>query len=158
MRKTWGILLLAALSLPIGAGAMVPEGTAHIAHTLSDVTEESEYSFSSMTEGEGSGESTLFFNDGLGRLTEFHMTSGEGEMELTISQNGREIYRTHAAMKSRRFSVMRRESMGEIYFLITLGDKAYRGYQDRDDRWHMEEMPPKEKGKAVPLTTNLMKK
>ncbi len=152
MRKIAGALLLSVVFLPLSAGAMVPEGTAHIAHSISDIEEHSEFSFSSITEGMGNvEESTLYFNDGFGRLTEFRMTCEDGRMALLISQNGREVYRTALAVKSHRFSVVKREEMGEIYFLITLGEHAYRGAFDREDRWHMEEYPQKAKDTPMPL-------
>ncbi len=157
MQKMVSALLLSALLLPAAASAMVPEGTAHIARSISDVEEHSEFSFSSITEGGmDREESSLYFNDGFGRLMEFHMTAKDDHMTLQISQNGREIYCNGFSVKSRRFSVVRREEMGEIYFLITLGERTYRGSIDREDHWKMEEGPSKDE--VIPLRQHFLMK
>ena len=153
MKRLWQALLLSAILLPASAGAMVPEGTAHIAHSLSDIEEERTDSFSSFAEGYGGvSESVLCFNDGYGRLTEFRMTCENDYMTLLISQNGREVYHTRARVRSRRFSAVRREEMGRIYFQITLGEHTYVASVDREDHWYMEEMPQREMDEPVPLS------
>lgn len=42
-------------------------------------------------------------------------------------------------MDNDAFSVVRRESMGHIYFLITMGEHHYRGEITGDDKWEISE-------------------
>lgn len=99
-----------------------------------------EYQYSSHITGDRwmHDETTLYFNDGFGRLIEFHLTTDHQTTELSIRQNGCEVWRGHLSGAD-RFSVVREESMGEVYFLISSGEKEYRASIDRDDRWSVSE-------------------
>ena len=99
-----------------------------------------EYQYSSHITGDRwmHDETTLYFNDGFGRLIEFHLTADQQMTELSIRQNGCEVWRGHLPGAD-RFSVVREESMGEVYFLISAGEKEYRASIDRDDRWSVSE-------------------
>lgn len=99
-----------------------------------------EYQYSSHITGDQwmHDETTLYFNDGFGRLIEFHLTADHQMTELSIRQNGCEVWRGHLPGAD-RFSVVREESMGEVYFLISAGEKEYRARIDRDDRWSVSE-------------------
>ncbi len=99
-----------------------------------------EYQYSSHITGDQwmHDETTLYFNDGFGRLIEFHLTADHQMTELSIRQNGCEVWRGHLPGAD-RFSVVREESMGEVYFLISSGEKEYRASIDRDDRWSVSE-------------------
>lgn len=85
-------------------------------------------------------ESTLYFNDGFGRMTEFHMTSDNHVMTLTIRQNMRIMWKGSCHVDRDTFSVVRREGQGHVYFLITLGEHTYHGEINRDDRWDVHEV------------------
>ncbi len=99
-----------------------------------------EYQYSSHITGDRwmHDETTLYFNDGFGRLIEFHLTVEHQMTELSIRQNGCVVWRGHLPGAD-RFSVVREESMGEVYFLISSGEKEYRAGIDRDDRWSVSE-------------------
>ena len=84
-------------------------------------------------------QSSLYFNDGFGRLTEFEMNSENHVMTLTIRQNMRVVWKGSCHVDNDAFSVVRRESMGHIYFLITMGDHHYRGEITKDDKWEITE-------------------
>ena len=99
-----------------------------------------EYQYSSHITGDQwmHDETTLYFNDGFGRLIEFHLTADHQTTELSIRQNGCVVWQGYLPGAG-RFSVVREESMGEVYFLISSGEKEYRARIDRDDRWSVSE-------------------
>ena len=99
-----------------------------------------EYRYSSHITGDRwmHDETTLYFNDGFGRLIEFHLTTDHQTTELSIRQNGCVVWQGYLPGAG-RFSVVREESMGEVYFLISSGEKEYRARIDRDDRWSVSE-------------------
>lgn len=99
-----------------------------------------EYRYSSHITGDRwmHDETTLYFNDGFGRLIEFHLTADHQTTELSIRQNGCVVWQGYLPGAG-RFSVVREESMGEVYFLISAGEKEYRARIDRDDRWSVSE-------------------
>ena len=100
-------------------------------HTVNHVTSRGE---------SGSNESTLYFNDGFGRLVEFHMTTDGHFMTVTIRQNMNIVWKEKEEISHPRFSVVRREELGQVYFLVTMGDKRYKGYTNAKDVWSMEEL------------------
>ena len=130
-----GEIALAMMLLPMAVGA----------DSMSDFSlynEKESPVFSSALSSEGMGESTestLYFNDGFGRMTEFHMIWEGRTMTLTIRQNMSVVWKEQCSVKQDNFSVVRREEMGEVYFLITMGDHHYRGEITRDDRWEVRE-------------------
>lgn len=99
-----------------------------------------EYQYSSHITGDQwmHDETTLYFNDGFGRLIEFHLTVEHQMTELSIRQNGCVVWRGQLPGTD-HFSVVREESMGEVYFLISSGEKEYRAGIGRDDRWSVSE-------------------
>lgn len=99
-----------------------------------------EYQYSSHITGDQwmHDETTLYFNDGFGRLIEFHLTADHQTTELSIRQNGCVVWQGYLPGAG-RFSVVREESMGVVYFLILAGEKEYRARIDRDDRWSVSE-------------------
>lgn len=99
-----------------------------------------EYRYSSHITGDRwmHDETTLYFNDGFGRLIEFHLMTDHQTTELSIRQNGFVVWQGYLPGAG-RFSVAREESMGEVYFLISAGEKEYRARIDRDDRWSVSE-------------------
>lgn len=133
-----GSLLLALLLLPAAAGAA--EGGNG---TFPAENEDHAVLFSSAFSSAGSGEeseSTLYFNDGFGRMTEFHMVSENQVMTLIIRQNMRVVWKGSCHVENSRFSVVRREGEGHIYFLITMGEHTYHGEITRDDHWDVQEI------------------
>lgn len=132
-RKKRLAFLLAALLLPEAVFAASSGNDLAMGHAA-------EYQYSSHITGDRwmHDETTLYFNDGFGRLIEFHLTADHQTTELSIRQNGCEVWRGHLPSAD-RFSVVREESMGEVYFLISSGEKEYRASIDRDDRWSVSE-------------------
>lgn len=128
-RKKRLAFLLAALLLPEAVFAAAWGNDLAMGHAA-------EYQYSSHITGapQMHDETTLYFNDGFGRLIEFHLTADHQMTELSIRQNGCEVWRGYLPGAD-RFSVVREESMGEVYFLISSGEKEYRASIDRDDRW-----------------------
>ena len=136
-QKVFAALLLALAVAPF-TGASAAGG---MPSYLAEAGLTSEYMYSSAISVEPSAmhdETTLYFNDGFGRLIEFHLTTDHQTTELSIRQNGCEVWRGHLPGAG-RFSVVREESMGEVYFLISAGEKEYRARIDRDDRWSVSE-------------------
>lgn len=134
------LLLLAGSSGVYGAEPAVPR----------DFVSTSFYSESGRFFSSGGGESetvsaksesTLCFNDGFGRLTEFHMTWENHRMVLVVRQNMNVIGRKSCYAEEPVFSVVREETEGHTYFLITMGDSLYRGEIDRDNHWTLTEEP-----------------
>lgn len=128
-RKKRLAFLLAALLLSEAVFAAASGNDLAMGHAA-------EYQYSSHITGapQMHDETTLYFNDGFGRLIEFHLTADHQMTELSIRQNGCEVWRGHLPGAD-RFSVVREESMGEVYFLISAGEKEYRASIDRDDQW-----------------------
>lgn len=67
-------------------------------------------------DGTGKQETTFFFNDGFGRLTEFHEYTEGARMFLIIRQNMNVVWQGSCRVTDHRFSVYRRESNGRVYF------------------------------------------
>lgn len=132
-RKKRLAFLLAALLLPEAVFAAAGGNDLAMGNAV-------EYRYSSHITGDRwmHDETTLYFNDGFGRLIEFHLTVEHQMTELSIRQNGCVVWRGHLPGAD-RFSVVREESMGEVYFLISSGEKEYRAGIDRDDRWSVSE-------------------
>ena len=132
-RKKRLAFLLAALLLPEAVFAAAGGNDFAMGNAV-------EYQYSSHITGDRwmHDEMTLYFNDGFGRLIEFHLTVEHQMTELSIRQNGCVVWRGHLPGAD-RFSVVREESMGEVYFLISSGEKEYRAGIDRDDRWSVSE-------------------
>ena len=132
-RKKRLAFLLAALLLPEAVFAAAGGNDLAMGNAV-------EYQYSSHITGDRwmHDETTLYFNDGFGRLIEFHLTTDHQTTELSIRQNGCVVWRGHLPGAD-RFSVVREESMGEVYFLISSGEKEYRAGIDRDDRWSVSE-------------------
>ncbi|WP_443794340.1 hypothetical protein [Dialister hominis] len=135
--RMMGGLLLAFCLLPAAAGA------ADGGNGTFPAQREEAMQFSSAFSSEGTAqesESTLYFNDGFGRMTEFHMTSDNHVMTLTIRQNMRVMWKGSCHVDRDTFSVVRREGQGHVYFLITMGEHTYHGEITRDDRWDVREV------------------
>lgn len=136
-RRIMGGLLLSLFLLPAAVGA------ADGGNGILSAQKGSTMQFSSAFSSEGmarESESTLYFNDGFGRMTEFHMTSDNHVMTLTIRQNMRIMWKGSCHVDRDTFSVVRREGQGHVYFLITLGEHTYHGEINRDDRWDVHEV------------------
>ncbi len=89
---------------------------------------------------EGNAESTLYFNDGVGRLIEFHMTRQKQRMTLVIRQNMNVVWKGSTEVDTPTFSVGREERMGQILFHVTLGSKEYEATIDEKGNWQMDEI------------------
>ena len=131
-------LFLALCLLPAVAGA-ADGGNGGVPDRNEDRGIQFSSAFSSVEKG-GESESTLYFNDGFGRMTEFHMVSDNHVMTVTIRQNMRIVWKGSCHVKNDDFSVVRREGEGHIYFLITMGEHTYRGEITRDDSWDVQEV------------------
>lgn len=118
-RKKRLAFLLAALLLPEAVFAAAEGNDLAMGNAV-------EYQYSSHITGDRwmHDETTLYFNDGFGRLIEFHLTVEHQMTELSIRQNGCVVWRGQLPGAD-RFSVVREESMGEVYFLISSGEKEY---------------------------------
>lgn len=105
-RKKRLAFLLAALLLPEAVFAAAGGNDLAMGNAV-------EYQYSSHITGDRwmHDETTLYFNDGFGRLIEFHLTVEHQMTELSIRQNGCVVWRGHLPGAD-RFSVVREESMG----------------------------------------------
>ena len=96
--------------------------------------------YSGVLKEEARKESSFIFDDGFGRLVEFAGTSSEGAEILTIRQGRQVVWQERYHVNGSHFSVVKGEGMGEIYFLIELGEKKFRAFIDRDDHWQVREI------------------
>ena len=145
-----------SLCLPYGISANVPEGTARIASSPSDLEEDFQYSsYYSNSDSTAGSSSTVFFNDGFGRLTMFETESRDGRMTLTIRQNMNIAWKGSYAVSGYSFSVRREESLGRVFFRIQLGEHHLLGEIDSNDKWILTENgDPDDSGKMIPLSGN----
>lgn len=91
-------------------------------------------------------ESSFLFDDGFGRMVEFTLApAGEGK-NLIIRQNRQVVWQKDCLVNETDFSVVKREGLGRIYFLIQLGERRYHAFQDRDGRWQVQEFMEDPKG------------
>lgn len=135
-----GGVVLALCLLPAVAGAAGEAAGSLPDEENSEIHYTSVYSSAFSTDGMNhESQSSLYFNDGFGRLTEFEMKSENHVMTLTIRQNMGVVWKGSCHVDNDAFSVVRRESMGHIYFLITMGEHHYRGEITGDDKWEISE-------------------
>lgn len=142
LRKTgMAVLLFAGIFGGYSAGAAEPASGQNVASTSFYREVNHSYSFFDGSSGSSSerSESTLCFDDGFGKFTEFRMTWENRRMILEVRQNGRLIGRKSCYTENSAFSVTRDKSGEQTYFLITMGDHRYRGEFDRDNRWTLTE-------------------
>ena len=125
-RCVWSIVLILGLAAA-GTQAEAAGDRAVIAHSAYDLEEK------------GKQETTFFFNDGFGRLTEFHEYTEGARMFLIIRQNMNVVWQGSCRVTDHRFSVYRRESNGRVYFQIRMGQHEYSAEIGRDDRWTVTE-------------------
>lgn len=90
--------------------------------------------------GNSRSASSLFYTDSAGRLTNFEMESESGVMTLTIRQDGAVMWSRSFPEETIHFSVSRRESNGEVCFLITAGARHLRAAPSQDGLWQVTEI------------------
>lgn len=129
-KKVWGLLFL---TLCIPSMIEAADTSVNMMHFFQEVE------FASSTAKERS-ESTLYFNDGFGRLTEFHMTQVQHIMTLTIRQNMNVVWQGRTEVDTPRFSVVREEQQGQVYFRITMGTREYKASLNGEDHWDVVEL------------------
>lgn len=135
-----GGIVLALCLLPAVVGAAGEAAGSLPDEENSEIHYTSVYSSAFSTDGMNhESQSSLYVNDGFGRLTEFEMKSENHVMTLTIRQNMGVVWKGSCHVDNDAFSVVRRESMGHIYFLITMGEHHYRGEITGDDKWEISE-------------------
>ena len=83
--------------------------------------------------------STVFFNDGFGRLTAFEKEYKDGRMTIIIRQNMSIVWKNTYTVSSNHFSVERIDTDGHILFRIHVGERILVGEIDSRDRWIMTE-------------------
>ena len=67
--------------------------------------------------------STVFFNDGFGRLTAFEKEYKDGRMTIIIRQNMSIVWKNTYTVSSNHFSVERIDTDGHILFRIHVGER-----------------------------------
>jgi hypothetical protein len=131
----------------LSATAAVPEGTARIIHTQSDLQnfldeeEEDSTTFFSSESGNVSSNSTMYFNDDTGALIAFELETSGDEMELTIRQNGCVVWKNSYTDTNHTYRITRRTFNGSTYFLIYLGHRILRASNTPDGHWNVESAP-----------------
>lgn len=141
-RCVWSIVLILGLAAA-GTQAEAAGDRAVIAHSAYDLEEKGNQEFSTRSlfteDWTGKQETTFFFNDGFGRLTEFHEYTEGARIFLIIRQNMNVVWQGSCRVTDHRFSVYRRESNGRVYFQIRMGQHEYSAEIGRDDRWTVTE-------------------
>lgn len=151
LKKTGiAFLLFAGFSGISGAGAAEPASGQDLASASFYREINHSYSFFDGESGSSSArsESTLYFDDGFEKLTEFRMTWENSRMTVEIRQNGKLIGRKSCYTENPAFSVTREKSGERTYFLMTMGDHHFRGEFDRDNRWTLTEEENISSGKS----------
>lgn len=101
-RCVWSIVLILGLAAA-GTQAEAAGDRAVIAHSAYDLEEKGNQEFSTRSlfteDGTGKQETTFFFNDGFGRLTEFHEYTEGARMFLIIRQNMNVVWQEAAASR-----------------------------------------------------------
>lgn len=142
LKKTgMAVLLFAGVFGGYSAGASEPASGQNLVSTSFYREINHSYSFFGEASDGASerSESTLCFDDGFGKFTEFRMTWENRRMILEVRQNGKLIGRKSCYTENSAFSVAREKSGEHAYFLITMGDHRYRGEFDRNNRWTLTE-------------------
>ena len=134
------VIFTVAVLLPCAAFANTAKGTAVIIHnSVSGMDNQILYSsFYSADDGADEA-STVFFNDGFGRLTAFEKEYKDGRMTIIIRQNMNVVWKNTYAVSSNHFSVERIDTDGHILFRIHVGERILVGEIDSRDRWIMTE-------------------
>lgn len=131
--------------LPLAA--LLAMGSVSAANTYISTTSYSVMSASSTSAA--ATESSLFYTDGAGRLTNFEMTADKGTMTLRIRQDGAVVWSRTFAEKNTAFAVSRREENGRVYFLITAGTRHFTAEPNQKGEWTV--LPVGEGQRAVAL-------
>lgn len=115
--------------------------------------QDNEILYSSFYSGEASGSaSTVFFNDGFGRLTMFEKEYKDGKMTIIIRQNMNVVWKNTYTVSNDYFSVERLDAEGLIRFRIRAGERILFGEIDSSDRWNVTEAQEAPKANApIPL-------
>lgn len=101
--KMIGAVIALALCPLWGISAQIPEGTALLSPPAGNREEEFHYSSLSVYEEPGqSHSSTLFFNDGFGRLTIFEMEHHDGQMTMVWYDLCRRVRRSLSEIASNK--------------------------------------------------------
>lgn len=104
VRSYLPIIFTVAVLLPCAVFANTAKGTAVIIHnSVSGMDNQILYSsFYSADDGADEA-STVFFNDGFGRLTAFEKEYKDGRMTITIRQNMNVVWKNTYAVSSNHF-------------------------------------------------------
>ena len=140
VRSYLPIIFTVAVLLPCAVFANTAKGTAVIIHnSVSGMDNQILYSsFYSADDGADEA-STVFFNDGFGRLTAFEKEYKDGRMTIIIRQNMNIVWKNTYTVSSNHFSVERIDTDGHILFRIHVGERILVGEIDSRDRWIMTE-------------------
>ena len=140
VRSYLPIIFTVAVLLPCTAFANTAKGTAVIIHnSVSGMDNQILYSsFYSADDGADEA-STVFFNDGFGRLTAFEKEYKDGRITIIIRQNMNVVWKNTYTVSSNHFSVERIDTDGHILFRIHVGERILVGEIDSRDRWIMTE-------------------
>ena len=140
VRSYLPIIFTVAVLLPCAVFANTAKGTAVIIHnSVSGMDNQILYSsFYSADDGADEA-STVFFNDGFGRLTAFEKEYKDGRMTIIIRQNMSIVWKNTYTVSSNHFSVERIDTDGHILFRIHVGERILVGEIDSRDRWIITE-------------------
>lgn len=134
------VIFAVTVLLPCIAFANTPKGTAVIIHNrVSGMDNQILYSSFYSAENGANEASTVFFNDGFGRLTAFEKEYRDGKMTITIRQNMNVVWKNTYTVSSNHFSVERIDTDGHILFRIHAGERILVGEIDSRDRWIITE-------------------
>lgn len=127
-----------AVLFPCAAFANVAKGTAVIIHNrISGIDNQILYSSFYSTDNGADKASTVFFNDGFGRLIVFEKEYEDGKMTITIRRNMNVVWKNTYTVSNDHFSVERMNTNGHILFRIHAGERILVGEIDSHDRWIM---------------------
>ena len=139
MVKPKVISIAVGLALGLWGTSMAMAADTPVTHTFQWSSERVITSAFSSSGNKETAESTLYFNDGFGRLTEFHMNLEDHRMELVIRQNMNVVWQGSRMVENSHFSVTRETTMGQVSFTILMGDKTYEARINDKDQWVVTE-------------------
>lgn len=156
VKKIW-LPLAAVLMTGSLALAAAPEGSAEIISSPEEIEQNRSYGYSYTStvfseDPDMDSSTTMYMDDGYGRLTTFEVVKTGNKATITIRQSGAIRWQGSVKARTSSFGVTRRTEGGEILFKITIGEHTLYATVNTDDVWVVTEQNGNSRD-PVPLTT-----
>ncbi|MDY6084085.1 MAG: hypothetical protein SPI25_02370 [Dialister sp.] len=143
IEKIW-LPLTAVLMTGSFALAAAPEGNAKIISNPAEIEQSSSYGYSYTStvfseDPDIDSSTTMYMDDGYGRLTTFEVVKTGSKATITIRQSGAIRWQGSVKARTSSFGVTRRTEGGGILFKITIGEHTLYATVNTDDVWVVTE-------------------